>query len=265
MKKPVVVSIINNKGGVGKTSVTINLGSVLADNLKVLIIDNDRQANSTSVLTGGKSYEEKNMISLYQDKEFDIINIFENTPIKKELYLLPGNPGIEEIRSVIDGKRDRERILEKKIDSIAEGFDIVLIDNPPSIDVFAYNALYASDFALIPFKPGALEFAGMQNLITTLAAIKKDGHKIELLGVLVNMYNSRTKAATKYIGELIAMLPEEKIFDTMIPVSQDFINAVMDSIPIDLYQDANKSIVNTYLQLRDEFLAKLETFNSKEA
>jgi chromosome partitioning protein len=264
MGKPIIVSVINNKGGVGKTSVTLNLGSVLSDNYKVLIIDNDRQANSTGVLLEGIFPEDKNLISLYQNKEFNIVKVFDNTPIKKELYLLPGSPGIEEIRSVIDGKIEREKIISKKIQDIAKGYDFVLIDNPPALDVFSYNALYASDFALIPFKPGALEFSGMQNLLTALAAMKERGHGIELLGVLVNMYNSRTKAAIKYIEMLLKIIPEEKLFDTMISVSQDFINAIMDSLPIDLYPDANKAVVNTYYQLADEFVHKLTNFKKEE-
>ena len=265
MKKPVIVSIVNNKGGVGKTSVALSLGSVLANSLKVLIIDNDRQANSTGVLMGGEFHEGRNLISLYQGKEFDIIKVFENTPVKKELYLLPGSPDIEEIRSLIDGKIEREKIMSRKIKSIAAGFDIVLIDNPPALDVFSYNALYASDYALIPFKPGALEFSGMTNLINAIAEIKNNGHRLELLGVMINMYNKRTKAAIKYISQLIDILPEEKIFDTMIPVSQDFINATMDSVPIDLYPDADKSILDTCEQLKDEFLHKLETISKAEA
>ena len=291
IKKPVTISLFNNKGGVGKTLVALNLSSILANDFKVLLVDNDRQANATGILYGEFIVDE-NIQSLYQERPYKICEVYgnresitvpaislkEKAPFlfkqefdkiitkhkgeerfpKKELYLLPGCPILDEVRSVLDGKREREKVLSKRIAEIKDNFDFIIIDNPPSTDVFCYNGLYASDFVIIPFKPGAPEYQGLDNLRQIITNMQQDGVNIDILGVIVNMYNERTKAAKHYVNKIYDIFEETKIFDIAIPLTTDYVNAYMDNLPIDLHADAKPISKEAFEKMRDELLNKLE-------
>jgi chromosome partitioning protein len=288
--KPITISLFNNKGGVGKTQIALNLASVLSDDYKVLLVDNDRQANATGILYG-EFVEEQNIQSLYQEGPYKVLEVygdresisvpsinseaiipsyfkkFFNEIIKKhegitrvpnkELYLLPGCPVLEEIRSVLDGKIEREKILKKHLAEIKNNFDFIIIDNPPSTDVFCYNGLYASDFVIIPFKPGAPEYQGLDNLRRIITSMQKAGVHIDILGVVVNMYNERTKAAKHYVSKIYDIFDEAKIFDVVIPLTTDYVNAYMDNLPIDLHSESKASSKEAFTVLKDEVLGKL--------
>ncbi len=182
-----VISIINHKGGVGKTTTTLNLGAALANEGKrVLMIDLDGQANLT-ISSGIKNSSE----TIYEAFRGDI----DKLPIitnKEGLHIVPASLDLQALEAELMGEPGRELILKDLLSTIESQYDIVLIDCPPALGFLTLNALTASQKVLIPVEAEALALKGMTKLLQVISKVQKRlNPKLAILGIVVTKFDSR--------------------------------------------------------------------------
>jgi len=255
-----VVAVSNQKGGVGKTSVTLNIGTGLAKNgYKVLLIDNDYQANLTASM--GYRFPDDIEYTLSEIME-DIIE--ENEIGKKGIIthfegvdLVPSNISLATVELNLINVIGRETLLHKYIESIRDDYDYIIIDCSPSLGMMTINALTAADSVLIPVQAAYLPIKGLQDLIRTIGKVKRQlNPTLDFEGILITMVNNRTN----YAKDIISLLHNEygdkiKVFDTYIPrsVKQEESSVVGKSI----YKYASSSkIAQAYKKVTGEICGK---------
>lgn len=207
-----VISIFNQKGGVGKTTTVVNLAAYLGNKKKkTLVIDLDPQANSTSGLGIDKHSLES---SLYDALLGEEVNIIDTSA--KNVSIIPSTSDLSgfEIEAVnID---DRESLLKNILEK-TEGFDYVIIDCPPSLGLLSINALVASDSVLIPIQTEYYALEGVSQLVQTIDLIKQSlNPNLEVEGVLVSMFDGRNNLSLDVVEEVKKYF-KDKVFKTVIP------------------------------------------------
>jgi len=210
-----VIAITNQKGGVGKTTTTINLGAYLAkSNFSVLIVDLDPQGNATSGLAINKSgIEQKTMYELLRGEAM-VPDIMLPTAQKK-LYILPTGTELAASEVELVGVEAREFVLKKALSGI--DYDYILIDCPPSLSLLTINALAAADKVLIPVQTEFYALEGLGQLVDLVQRVRASVNPhLELLGVLMTMFDSRTSLSSGVRDELLKHFGE-KVFKTHIP------------------------------------------------
>ena len=184
-----VLSIINLKGGVAKTMSSVNIAHILATvyNKKVLIIDNDKQGNSTKLF--GRHSDEKLSIADLINNRCSIDEVIVNTDFGN-LDLIPANMKLlkANLDVIMDVSRPQQTRFKKHLDGIADYYDYCIIDNPPDINVSVINALVASDHVMIPIKIDKFAFDGMEELIEQIDNAKEMNPKLELKGCFVTLF-----------------------------------------------------------------------------
>ena len=252
-----VISIINQKGGVGKTTTAINLSAQLAKthNKRVLVIDLDPQANLTIVLSGGQF-----------DFTSTIANVFDNpktNPLHKaiieaktdgkainNLFLCPSDIHLSKVIEQSLTKFQRERILLKQLEPLKNDFDIVVLDCPPNMSLTSVNAMVASDFFLIPVDGGSFSLNGLADLLDALEEVKEN----EQLNYAVfrNEFASSNKLINQFIdGELENI--DGTYLETKIRRSEAIGQASVTTQPLLNYQSSSNAIVD-YKALSKEVL-----------
>ena len=250
-----IISIFNQKGGVGKTTTNINLCSYLAMlNYKVLTIDIDPQGNTTSGLGVDKK---KIQISTY-DVLSDGVSI-EDAMIKSELvdnlYIVPSTMELAGVEVELISKLRRENILKKKISEMEKKFDFIFIDCPPSLGFLTINALTASQSVLIPIQCEFYALEGVGQLVNTVNLIKKSLNKtLEIEGVIMSMYDARTNLSNEVVAEVKKYF-KDKVYDTTIPRNIRLAEAPSFGLPIMLYDDKCKG-AEAYAKLAEEFIER---------
>lgn len=210
-----VIAVTNQKGGVGKTTTTINLGAYLARAGKtVLIVDLDPQGNASSGLAINKAgLEHKTMYELLGGQVTAVEIVLQTA--QKNLHILP--TGGELAASEVDlvGVEAREFVLKKALAGLA--YDYILIDCPPSLSLLTVNALVAADKVLIPVQTEFYALEGLGQLIDVVQRVRASVNPhLELLGVVMTMYDSRTSLSANVRDELIKHFGD-KVFTTQIP------------------------------------------------
>lgn len=245
------VCVANQKGGVGKTTTIINLGaSLAAAERKVLIIDMDPQSNATSGL--GISKNVKNSIYKALITMQPLVELFLSTELEM-LKIVPSNRDLIGAELELVEFRNWQKRLRDLIEPIKGYFDYILIDCPPSLGVLTLNALVASDSVLVPMQCEYFSLEGVSDLLDTIRRIKAHyNSKIEILGVLLTMYDDRTNLA-KQVKENIVAYFKELVFKTVIPRNIKLGECPSFGKPILLYDIKSKG-AEAYLNLAKEIL-----------
>ena len=260
-----IISIVNQKGGVGKTTTAVNLSASLgALEKKILLIDADPQANATSALG----------VELQKDQQQNTIYELLEHSIKSEDAILEEiSPNMDIIPSSIDlvgaeieliNQTNREKMLIKQLDGIKEKYDFIIIDCPPSLGLITINCLCASDSILIPIQCEYFALEGLGKLMNTIRKIQNfHNPQLSIEGLLLTMYDSRLRLSNNVIEE-VKMHFGNMVFDTIIQRNVRLSEATGFGESIIKY-DANCRGAINYLNLAHEFIKKNELIIDNES
>lgn len=249
------ICVFNQKGGVGKTTININLCAYLAMNgYKILAIDIDPQGNTTSGLGIDKRKLEYSTYDVLVS-DVELKDVIKKSDLVENFYVAPSTMELSGAEVELINRENREFILKNKIESLKDEFDFVFIDCPPSLGLLTINALTASNSVLIPIQCEFYALEGVSQLINTYELIKKSLNKtIEIEGVILNMYDARTKLSNEVMFEVRKFF-EKKVFDTVIPRNIRLAESPSFGLPIVLYDDKCKG-AEAFTKLCEEFLAR---------
>lgn len=246
-----VVSIANQKGGVGKTTTAINLSTVLAKRgKKVLLIDADPQGNGTSGLGIDKEQKFSTYDVLIEDIEIE--NTLQSTQIKN-LDLCPSNINLAGAEVQLVSMEEREYRLKNKIENIKNKYDFIIIDCPPSLGLVTLNAFTASDSVLIPVQCEYYALEGLGQLLNTIELVKRSTNKsLRVEGALLTMYDARTNLSNQVVKEVKRYF-ENKVYKNVIPRNVKLSEAPSYGMPITIYDPRSKG-AKSYEKFAREFL-----------
>jgi chromosome partitioning protein len=251
-----ILSFANQKGGVGKTTTTLAVASILADRgRKVLVIDLDPQSNLTSGVGFERSADYRSTYDvLIHDTE--VSEVFVQTNIEN-LYLVPSKIDLAATEIELVSKMSRERVLKNKLDKVKDDYDYILIDCPPSLGLLTINSLVASDGVLIPVQCEYFALEGISQLTNTVNLVRKSlNSKLEVAGVVMTMFDARTKLSVEVVKEVQSYF-KSKLFDTIIPRNVRISESPSFGQPIDKY-DPSSVGAKAYSRLVDEFINRFE-------
>ncbi|WP_139906234.1 ParA family protein [Clostridium thermarum] len=252
-----IVSIFNQKGGVGKTTTNINISSYLSmEGYKVLTIDIDPQGNTTSGLGFDKKKITKSIYDVITNNS-PIETTIKECDLIKNLYIVPSTMELAGAEVELISKPNREMILKEQLERIRGKYDYVFIDCPPSLGFLTINSLCASDSVLIPIQCEFYALEGVGQLVNTIQLVKKSLNKeLEVEGVIMSMYDSRTNLCNDVVDEVKKYFLD-KVYKTTIPRNIRLAEAPSFGLPIMLYDDKCKG-AEAYEQLTREFIQRQE-------
>ena len=250
-----VISVANQKGGVGKTTTTVNLASILARRgKKVLLIDADPQGNATSGLGIEKEVEFSIYDILVNDTE--IQDALQDTMIKN-LKVCPSDINLAGAEVELVSMMSREQRLNEKLNEAKNQFDHILIDCPPSLGLITLNAFTASNSVLIPVQCEYFALEGLGQLLNTINLVKKHLNKnIQIEGALLTMYDIRTNLSNQVVKEVKKYF-NNKVYKTVIPRNVRLSEAPSYGMPIIEYDIKSKG-AKSYIKFTKEFLKNNE-------
>lgn len=247
-----IIAITNQKGGVGKTTTTINLGACLAGmGKKVLLIDIDPQGNTTSGV-GIRKPSIKRCIYDVLVSGLSLDAIILPTEVK-DLWIAPASIQLAGAEIELVPSMSREEKLRQRVQDVRDEFDFMFIDCPPSLGLLTVNALTAADSVLVPIQCEYYALEGLSQLVNTIKLVQRHLNKtLKLEGALLTMYDSRTNLAAQVVSEVKAYFGSQ-VYNTIIPRNVRLSEAPSHGQTIMDYDPRSKG-AETYMQLAEEVL-----------
>ena len=247
-----IIAIANQKGGVGKTTTSINLSACLAEiGQKVLTVDIDPQGNTTSGLGVDKNTVENNVYDLLLG-ECSIEDCIVETEIENQ-SLIASNVNLAGAEIELIGIEEKEYILKKALNKVRKKYDFIIIDCPPSLNMLTVNALTAADTVLVPIQCEYYALEGLSQLIHTIDLVQQRLNPNLLIeGVVFTMYDVRTNLSNQVVENVRNNL-DAKIYDTLIPRNIRLAEAPSYGLPINLY-DSKSAGAESYRLLAKEVI-----------
>ncbi len=247
-----IIAIANQKGGVGKTTTSVNLSAALAaKGKKVLVIDTDPQGNTTSGF-GIEKNELDNTIYELMLSECSIKECILNDVIQG-VSVIPSNVNLAATEIELIGVDRKEFILKREIEWVKDSYDYIIIDCPPSLNFLTINSMTTADSVLVPIQCEYYALEGLSQLIHTINLVKERlNPDLAMEGVLFTMYDSRTNLSLQVVENVKSHL-NEKVFTTVIPRNIRLAEAPSYGMPINMY-DARSAGAEAYLSLAEEII-----------
>ena len=247
-----IIAVANQKGGVGKTTTTINLSACLAEQgQKVLVIDVDPQGNTTSGLGIDKNNTENTVYELMLGEASIDDCIYKS--VMDDLDVIPSNVNLAGAEIDLIDIDDREYILKKIVNSLKEKYDFILLDCPPSLSMLTVNAMTTADSVLVPIQCEYYALEGLSQLIHTVNLVKERlNPNLEMEGVVFTMYDSRTNLSAQVVENVKSHL-NQKVYRTVIPRNIRLAEAPSYGQPINIY-DPKSAGAESYLALAEEVI-----------
>lgn len=253
-----VITVTNQKGGVGKTTTSINLAFYLAKKgNKTLLIDFDPQGNATSGLGVDKRELKTTMCDvMLGEAELKEIILLANQKNKK-FFVAPTIPELANVEVQMAEMEDKFRILKKALATVSKDYDFVIIDSPPSLSLLTVNGMIAANYLLLPVQTEFYALEGVAQLLESMNLVKKAMNpKLQLLGVLATMYDRRTVLSSQTLAELKRYF-KDKVFETTIPRNVRLAEAPSHGVAIGQYDRFSKG-AKAYKALADEVLERVK-------
>lgn len=251
-----VISVFNQKGGVGKTTSVINLSAALGkQSKKILVVDIDPQGNATS----GLGVDKKGLQESIYDaiiNNMDMKTIIKSTSAEN-VDLVPSNVDLAGAEIELIEKEERELALKKSIDSVKDSYDFIFIDCPPSLGLLSLNGLSASHSVIIPIQCEYYALEGVSQLMETIMLVKRSlNPNLEIEGVILSMFDGRTNLSIQVVDEVKKYF-KGKVYTSIIPRNVRLAEAPSYGLSVIDY-DAKSKGAEAYTDLAEEFLYLLE-------
>lgn len=249
-----ILGVVNQKGGVGKTTTAINLSACLAlEGLNMLLVDCDPQANASS---GLGIVRDDNRHSIYDvlvgDSDAEQVILPSGVD---NLSILPGSKNLTGANIELTNAEDRAVRLQEALRPIKDKYDLVILDCPPALDLLTLNVLVASDSLIVPMQAEYFALEGITELMSTLERVRAAfNHHVQIEGVLLTMYDDRTNLAQQ-VRDTLRQHFKDRLFITVIPRNIRLAEAPSHGKPVALYDSRSRG-TEAYFELAGEYLAR---------
>lgn len=248
-----IIAVVNQKGGVGKTTTAVNLTAALHDlGLKVLMCDYDPQANATS----GMGVDKRKI--KYSSYDVTINGVPARDAVVETKYgdVLPSSADLAGAAVELIGADHREQQLGRALQDLKGEYDVIFVDCPPSLEMLTLNALCAADGILVPVQCEYYALEGLSDLMSTLRTVKRRlNPRLDIFGVALTMFDGRTNFSTQVAQEVRRHFPG-KVFSTVVPRNVRLAEAPSHGIPVTAYDRSSRG-AQAYRAMAEELKAKL--------
>jgi len=251
-----IIAFTNNKGGVGKSTLTMNLAGALTEiGHKILVVDLDSQANLSSVFVEDVYFLPLTVADvIYGDA--DVNQAIQGSKIEN-LSILPANHKLHDIDSKLAGDDDAQFFLAEELEPVKNEYDFILIDCPPNLGKATRMALVASDYVIIPIQCHDWAVKGCQKIMAHIERVQKRVNpNLNLLGININRFNSRRNIENTYY-QILQNTFKDKMFQTVVKDNVPYVEAITAKLPITSYQP-NSLHAHTFRQFAQEVLNRVE-------